>query len=52
VDKRLLETMRDSPDSTINESAAAIGKSRTVTALHRLRERGPGGIGRRQVAAG
>jgi hypothetical protein len=40
VDKRLLEAMRDSPDSTINDWAKAIGKSRssTVTALHRLQD--------------
>jgi hypothetical protein len=42
ADENLLEAMRASPGATINDLAAAIGKSRTstVTGLHRLRDAG------------
>ena len=38
--ENLLQAMRDSPEGSINDWAAAIGKSRSsvVTALHRLRD--------------
>jgi len=41
-DERLLEAMRESPEASIRDWAAAIGKSRTsmVAGLHRLRDAG------------